>query len=198
MLQSVMIAHLRGTISKINPGDVTVDVNGVGYKVSVPVTLWDELEDGSVTLIQISTYVREDRFELFGFAEAHTKKLFEELIQISGIGPRLGLELCAVPRGLLTQAINEEDPSILSSIKGIGRKTSEKLLVELRSLAEKYPHIFMTSDTSGPTGTRYDRDAIAALTQLGFETKHIMRVLEEIPQNLTTTEDRVTAALRSL
>jgi Holliday junction DNA helicase RuvA len=193
-----MIAHLRGTVSKTNPCEVTVDVSGVGYKVAVPLTLWDELQDGGIALIHICTYVREDRFELFGFAETHTKKLFEELIQISGIGPRLGLELCAVPRSLLTQAINEEDPSILSSIKGIGRKTSEKLLVELRSLAEKYPHMFMTNDAGGPTGTRYDRDTIAALTQLGFATPEIMRVLESLPQNLASTEDRVTAALRSL
>ncbi|HVW66917.1 MAG TPA: Holliday junction branch migration protein RuvA [Candidatus Peribacteraceae bacterium] len=191
-----MIASLRGTISKTNPGELIVDVAGVGYAVSVPMDTWDTLREAAVTHLFISTYVREDRFELYGFADAHTKQLFEELTQISGIGPRMGLELCGVPRALLLQAINEDDPAMLTTVKGIGRKTAEKLLVELKSLAEKSPHMFMGE--GAVHGARYDQDTIAALSQLGFATQDIMKVLDDLPKDLQTTEERVTAALRSL
>ncbi len=193
-----MIASLRGTIGKMSPGAVIVDVQGVGYGVSMPITMWDDLEEGAVSHLHISTYVREDRFELFGFSDVQTKHLFEKLIDISGIGPRMGLELCAVPRGILVQAINEEDPAMLTSIKGIGRKTAEKLLVELKSLAERHPEMFAVEAGSPISGSRFDRDAIAALSQLGFTNPDIMHALELLPSELTTTEERVTAALRSL
>lgn len=192
-----MIAGLRGIIGKTAPGSLIVDVQGVGYDVAVPMATWDDLKDGESAQLHITTYVREDRFELFGFADVQTKRLFNALIQISGIGPRMGLELCAVPRGILVQAINEEDPAILTSIKGIGRKTAEKLLVELKSLAEKHMEMFST-EAMAVSGSRFDRDAIAALSQLGFANNEIMRALESLPSELATTEERVTAALRSL
>ncbi len=85
---------------------------------------------------------------------------------------------------------------MLTSIKGIGRKTAEKLLLELASLAERNPHMFMGAVM--PAGARYDQDTIAALSQLGFASPEILHVLENLPKELTTTEERVTAALRSL
>ena len=137
MLRAVF-AHLRGTIGKGAVNEVSVDVNGAGYRVAVPNDAWDALQEGAVATLWISTYVREDRFELYGFTDAATRTLFEELTQISGIGPRTGLELCGVPRGLLLKAIQENDHGPLTSVKGIGKKTAEKLLVELKSLAERH------------------------------------------------------------
>lgn len=193
-----MIAHLRGTIGKGDPGSLSVDVQGVGYGVLVPITTWDDVEEGATATLFISTYVREDRFELFGFLDKTTKQLFESLIQLSGVGPKMGLELCAVPKSLLLQAVHEEDPAMLTSIKGVGRKTAEKLLIELKSLAEKHPHMFALDETTTVQQGRYDRDAIAALAQLGFANGDIMRALEALPTDLSSTEERVTAALRSL
>lgn len=191
-----MFAHLRGTIGKGSVNDVSVDVGGVGYRVVVPVDTWDSLQEGEVATLWISTYVREDRFELFGFKDAGTRTLFEELTQISGIGPRTGIELCGVPRGLLLKAIQENDHAHLTSIKGIGKKTAEKLLVELKSLAERQPMLF-TSDVQS-IGARFDQDAVAVLTQLGYNQSDVARALESVPATVHTTEDRVTAALRSL
>ncbi len=191
-----MFAHLRGTIGKGSVSEVSVDVGGVGYRVAVPVDTWDALEDGAVATLWISTYVREDRFELFGFLDAGTRTLFEELTQISGIGPRTGVELCGVPRGLLMKAIQENDYGVLTAVKGIGKKTAEKLLVELKSLAERHPMLF-TGDLRA-MGARYDQDALAALSQLGYGQSDIVRALEALPADLRTTEERVTAALRSL
>lgn len=191
-----MFAHLRGTIGKGGVNEVSVDVGGAGYRVTVPVDAWDALKDGETATLWISTYVREDRFELYGFLDAATRTLFEELTQISGIGPRTGVELCGVPRGLLLKAIQDNDHGQLTSIKGIGKKTAEKLLVELKSLAERHPGLF-AADTS-TIGARFDQDAVAALTQLGYNQSDAVRALESVPQELRTTEERVTAALRSL
>ena len=122
-----MIAHLRGTASKIAPGELMVDVQGVGYRVLVPLDVWEDLKDGADQSLWISTYVREDRLELFGFPDRLRRTLFEELIEKPGIGPRLGLELCAVPTQLLAQAITQQDPGMLTTIKGIGKKTIETM-----------------------------------------------------------------------
>lgn len=192
-----MIAHLRGAVHKLDPGEVTVDVAGVGYRVSVPLDVWDELKEAEPRMLWISTYVREDRFELFGFADRDGQILFEELIKLSGIGPKLGLELCAVPRIMLKQAMEEQNVNLLTTIKGIGRKTAEKLLLELRSLAERKPQIFMVKGVS-PTRGEFDQDAIAALTALGYDSATAIRALKDLPPDVKTTEERVAAALRSL
>jgi holliday junction DNA helicase RuvA len=193
-----MIAHLRGIIAKGAMGEVTVDVNGVGYRVSVPMNTWDNLEEGSLSTLWISTYVREDRLDLFGFSDSSTRTLFESLIQLQGIGPRMGLELCAVPRGMLLQAIAQDDHRLLTAIKGIGKKTAEKLLIELKNLAERQPLMFQGVEAGGTLPAQYDRDAVAALTMLGYASTDIMQALETLPKHLNTTEERVAAALRSL
>lgn len=192
-----MIAHLRGTVHKMDPGEVTVDVAGVGYRVSVPLDIWDELKEAEPRMLWVSTYVREDRFELYGFGDRDGQILFEELIKLSGVGPKLGLELCAVPRIMLKQAMEQQNVSLLMTIKGIGKKTAEKLLLELRSLAERKPAIFAVV---GHTATRgeFDQDAIAALTALGYDSLTAIAALKDLPSEIKTTEERVAAALRSL
>ncbi len=146
----------------------------------------------------ISTYVREDRFDLFGFSDAASRTMFEALIGLQGIGPRMGLELCAVPKAMLLQAITENDPKLLRSIKGIGGKTAEKLLIELKNLAEKEPMMFQGGTENGTISAAFDRDAVAALSQLGYASADIMESLKQIPKHLSSTEERVTAALRVL
>jgi Holliday junction DNA helicase RuvA len=192
-----MIAHLRGTVSKLSPGDVSVEVHGVGYRVSVPLPAWEALEDEREALLWISTYVREDRLDLYGFLERTDRALFEELIARPGIGPRIGLELCAVPV-LLEQAIAEEDPRLLMSVKGIGKKTAEKLLVDLRSLGERHPELLRRTRGKGESDRASDHDTIAALSSLGYDMPTILQALRKIPKDAASTEQRVTAALRSL
>ena len=181
----------------MDPGEVTVDVAGVGYRVAVPLDVWDELREAEPRMLWISPYIREDRFDLFGFADRDGQMLFEELIKLSGIGPKLGLELCAVPRSLLRQAMEEQNVALLTSIKGIGRKTAEKLLLELRSLAERKPQIFLVKGVSASRG-QFDQDAIAALTALGYDSTTVIQALKDLPSDVKTTEERVAAALRSL
>jgi Holliday junction DNA helicase RuvA len=192
-----MIAHLRGSVHKSEPGDVSVDVGGVGYRVTVPLDVWDELNEGDVRMLWVSTYVREDRLELYGFRDYEVRVLFEEFLKLAGVGPKMAIELCAVPRSLLAQATMEENVSLLTSIKGVGKKTAEKLLLELKSLTEKKPSLLIEKGKSAVSG-QFDQDAIAALTSLGYDSPTVIQVLKELPKDLKTTEDRVAAALRSL
>lgn len=193
-----MIGHLRGSIHRLDLGEVQVDVSGVGYRVTVPVEVWDKLAEGEAAMLWIFTYVREDRLELYGFSDRSGRTLFEEFLKLDGIGPKMALELCNVPRSLLRQAVSDDDHAVLTDVKGIGKKTAEKLLVELKSLVEKKPDILGSAADGGVMRHEYDQDAISTLASLGYDTHTILHVLKDLSPELTTTEDRVAAALRSL
>jgi holliday junction DNA helicase RuvA len=192
-----MIAHLHGTVSKLQPGEVTVDVGGVGYRVLMPLDAWDAVTDAKPAFVWIYSYIREDRFDLFGFMDRTGRTLFEEFLKLDGVGPKMALELCGAPRSLMHQAIVQEDLRFFTGIKGVGKKTAERLLIELKSLNEKHPHLFATAGGTTAKGVT-DHDAVAALTALGYDPNEVTRVLRELPTTLTATEDRVAAALRAL
>ena len=193
-----MIAHVSGTIHRLKTEEVSVDVNGVGYRVFVPMNVWDTLKEGAKAQLFISTQVREDRLDLFGFLEDRERILFDRFIAMNGIGPKLALELSAVPKSLLMQAIGAQEPKLLTTIKGIGKKTAEKLLLDLKSLAESQPEIFGTEIPSTSSSGSFDSDAVEALKNLGYDTTTIMHALKNLPQELTSTEERITAVLRTL
>jgi holliday junction DNA helicase RuvA len=193
-----MIAHLRGSIHKLDIGTVTVDVQGVGYLVATPIDVWDTLEEGMQTMLWVSTYVREDRFDLFGFNDRAGRTLFEEFLKLPGVGPKMALELCAVPRSLLLEAAQFDDPARLANIKGVGKKTAEKLVVELKSLLERKPDLLGTPSDTKIVRHEFDQDAIATLASLGYDSATITHILKDLPPELETTEERVTAALRAL
>ncbi len=193
-----MLYALTGTVQKLDIPHVAVDVSGVSYLVSVPHPVWDSLQSGETTTVIIYTLVREDRLDLFGFRNANDRAFFVALLNLSGIGPKLGLELSSIPREMLVEAAEKEDAGILSSIKGVGRKTAEKLLVDLKSMFEKHPEWAALVSAPGESRANFDADAIAALTSLGYDQPSVLDALKKIPTKLKRTEDRVAAALRSL
>jgi len=193
-----MIAHVSGTIHRLKEEEVSVDVNGVGYRVFVPMNVWDSLKEGAKAKLFTSTQVREDRLDLFGFLEDRERILFDRFIAMNGIGPKLALELSAVPKSLLMQAIGSQESKLLTTIKGIGKKTAEKLLLDLKSLAESQPEIFGTDVPSGSPSASFDQDAIEALKTLGYDTVTIMDALKNLPKDLVSTEERVAHALRNV
>jgi len=194
-----MIARLHGTINRLQPNKIIIDVAGIGYLVTVGSDAMEWLKDGHEQTVWIHTYVREDRLDLFGFQNEITRGLFDLLLQQSGIGPKVAMELCAIPSEVLAHAVEQNEPKLLSSVKGIGPKRATKLLIELRGLAEKHPELIGPSAAGGSNSQQqYDNDAVAALTALGYDASTIMQVLRELPSDLTTTEERVTEALRSL
>jgi Holliday junction DNA helicase RuvA len=163
-----MIAHLRGTLLEKKPNLALLDVGGVGYAVTIPVSTFSQLGDcGQQTSLHTFTYVREDTLALFGFFTRGEKELFERLITVNGIGPRLAVTiLSGVPLEELVTAIRAGDAKRLTRVPGVGRKGSERIVLELR---EKLGPLATEEDTvaAGPTDSGVENDVISALQNLG-------------------------------
>ena len=163
-----MIAHLRGTILEKHPNRVVVDVGGVGYDVAVPLSTFYGLADaGGEVALRVHTHVREDAIALFGFATVLELDLFERLIGISGIGPKLGLAVLSGIEPLeLIGAIERGDVARLTAIPGVGKKTSERIVLELK---DRLPKVQIAPAAAGAAEPPVLRDdLLSALMNLGY------------------------------
>lgn len=172
-----MIARLAGTLLEKQPDRVVLDVAGVGYAVAISFQTYQELpEAGAAAILLVHTHVREDALSLFGFATEREKKLFEMLISVSGVGPRLALTLLSgIPSGDLVAALAKGDSRRLVSIPGIGKKTADRLTLELKEKAEK---LFVPSPEAG--GAVDAQDVVSALVNFGYKKSEADRVVETI------------------
>lgn len=166
-----MIGQLRGIILEKHPNEVILDVQGVGYQVTIPVSTYSALPDLGVEVkLRIHTHVREDAIALFGFLTKEEKALFEKLISVSGIGPKLGVTvLSGLPTADLISAIRSGNHQQLTRVPGIGKKTAERLVVELRDKLDLLGGVgpAPTAAPSGPAFTAVDEDVLSALVNLG-------------------------------
>ena len=163
-----MIAHLRGRILEKQPNRIVVDVAGVGYDVSVPLSTFYGLgEPGGEIALRIHTHVREDALALYGFATRLEQDLFERLISISGIGPKVALAvLSGIEPPELVRAIERADLARLTAIPGVGKKTSERIVVELR---DRLPRAAATAPgVAAVDGPLIKDDVLSALINLGY------------------------------
>jgi len=164
-----LIAHLRGRILEKHPNRIIVEVNGVGYDVSVPLSTFYGLgEPGGEIALRIHTHVREDALALYGFASLLEQDLFERLIGVSGIGPKLALAVLSGIEPLeLVQAIERGDLARLTAIPGVGKKTSERIVLELK---DRLPHVRPAAVAVGgePQAPAVRDDLLSALTNLGY------------------------------
>jgi Holliday junction DNA helicase RuvA len=164
-----VIAHLRGRLAAATPERVLVDVGGVGYQVHVSLTTFSELDRagvGTEVALHVHTHVREDQLALFGFWTARELELFERLIAVSGIGPRLAqVVLSGMAVDDLVAALAAGDLARLTRIPGVGKKTAERMVVELRDKLRE-----LAREVSAPAGAAAsDDDLIAALENLGYK-----------------------------
>jgi Holliday junction DNA helicase RuvA len=166
-----MISHLRGRLLEKQPNRVTIDVLGVGYDVLVPLSTFYGLADlGEETALRIHTHVREDALLLYGFATRLELQLFERLISVSGIGPKLALAVLSgiEPNDLVT-AIKQSDIARLTAIPGIGKKTAERIGLELKDkLAAFLPSEPASAATAASAGDALRTDVLSALINLGY------------------------------
>jgi len=163
-----MIAHLRGKLLAKHPNQVIVETSGVGYDVTITVPTFSDLpETGTEVALHIHTHVREDALALYGFLRSSEKLLFEKLITVSGIGPKLAITiLSGMPADEMVRSIRGNDVARLTRIPGIGKKTAERMVLELR---DKLPE-------AGPAATPMDTplspiedDVLSALLNLGYQ-----------------------------
>ena len=172
-----MIAHLSGTLLSKQATSVILDVSGVGYEVSIPLSTFYELEDpGSNVQLRIYTHVREDALQLYGFKTARERELFLRLISVSGIGPKLGITLLSgMSADEMIASIRTNNLAKLTLIPGVGRKTAERLVMELRDKvaalsAEGDEELGVKPDTAAaPTEDSMRADALSALLNLGYQ-----------------------------
>ena len=165
-----MIAHLRGTLLEKHPNLVVVDTGGVGYEVTIPVSAYSSLpEIGSQVQLHIHTHVREDALSLFGFVSAADKALFEKLITVSGIGPKLAVTaLGGLTAPDLAGAIREGSVEQLVRIPGVGKKTAERMVLELRDKLDLLPGIARAAAASARSAfSATEEDVISALANFG-------------------------------
>jgi Holliday junction DNA helicase RuvA len=165
-----MIAYLRGTLLEKNPSHVIVDVQGVGYEVTIPVSVYSSLpEKGAELRLHIHTHVREDALLLFGFVSATDKTVFEKLITVSGIGPKLAVTaLGGLAAPELAQAIRSGAIDQLVRIPGVGKKTAERMVLELRDKLD-LGGLPTRPDVAAPKSTfdGNEEDVISALMNFG-------------------------------
>ncbi len=173
-----MIAHLRGRLLSKHPNQAIVDVGGVGYEITITVPTFSELaEAGQEVALHIHTHVREDQIALFGFLRAEEKRLFEKLMTVSGIGPKLAVTiLSGMPVGDLIGAIRGGDVARLTKVPGIGKKTAERMVLELREKLEE----LRTAGIAPPALNAVADDVLSALVNLGYQHPQAEKAVEKV------------------
>lgn len=199
-----MIAFLCGILIHKSPEHVVINVNGVGYRVHVPLsTFYDLGEINEEVCLNIHTHVREDLIHLYGFLTTLEKDMFLRLIEVTKIGPKLALSiLSGIPAEDLRSAIWSGDVERLSCIKGVGKKTSERIVVELRDKLRAAEPVFPVVTGYGRTESDVMGDAISALMNLGYNQKEadaaIKRVAKDGQGGDLSLENLIKEALKNL
>jgi Holliday junction DNA helicase RuvA len=181
-----MIAHLRGILLSKHPNQLVLETAGVGYEVNISVPTFSELSaEGSEVALHIHTHVREDSFALYGFLRPAEKQLFEKLITVSGIGPKLAITiLSGMAADEMVGAIRGNDLARLTKIPGIGKKTAERMVLELR---DKLPADTGKTAPAVPVLSAMEEDVLSALTNLGYQRvaaeKALTAALKNTPAN---------------
>jgi Holliday junction DNA helicase RuvA len=174
-----MIGRLEGRLHRVEPGTVLVDVGGVGYKVATTLRVFDQLTDGERAVFWIHTKVRDDAIVLFGFADRQELDAFEKLIAVAGVGPRTALGVLSVLTAAeLARAVEGGDAALLQRSPGVGRKTAERILLELK-------------DRLGPLASSVAdsrADAVSALANLGYPQRDAARAVDAVWSEATSGE----------
>ncbi len=189
-----MIAYLKGTIQYKDDKGIIVVVNNIGYLVGVPesVLMVKNIGDSIELYTYQKIHSRDESFEMFGFQTPDDLSFFKQLIGISGVGPRSALGVLSIATlEELTKTITHGDPALLTKVAGIGKKTAERVVIELKDKLATY-----TSTSS--THSSIDKEVYEALEGLGYETSDVREALRELSDELTSSEEKIKAALKVL
>ncbi|HHS97759.1 MAG TPA: Holliday junction branch migration protein RuvA [Chloroflexi bacterium] len=189
-----MIDRLSGTVAAVGPDHLVVMVGGVGLRVSVPTPVLEQVQPGRPVELLTHLHMRENEISLYGFLTEEERSLFELLLGVSGVGPKVALAtLSTVSPDALRQAVLREEPGILSRVPGIGPKTARAIIFHLKD------RLVPTGTETAPLLTDEDAEVIAALTALGFSLVEAQTALQHLPRDEEMTlEERVRRALTYL
>ena len=181
-----MIGSIRGRLLEKNPPQILVETNGVGYEIDVPMsTLYNLPDIGAEVFLYTHYVVREDAELLFGFSTKAERSLFRLLIRISGIGPKIALSiLSGISASILAQAVSQAEPGLLTRIPGVGKKTAERIVLELKG---KIDTVVGSADSQTPTSGA-KADIISALVSLGYSEREALQAVKGLAADVTVNE----------
>ncbi len=196
-----MIGRLTGTLLEKHPPTLLVDVGGVGYEVDAPMSTFYELPAlGERITLHTHLAVREDAHQLFGFASTAERRLFRALIKVSGVGPRLALTiLSGISAPDFARCVQEEDAARLTKLPGVGKKTAERLVIEMRDRLDEGPGggaAPAAGASPAPAGGDPVRDAVDALVALGFKPQEASRMVRGVDTQGRSSEEIIRTALQ--
>jgi len=186
-----MIGSIKGRISHKSANYIIIDTGTVGYKVFITPLLWAQIKlNQEVTLLTL-TYVREDQITLYGFSTMPELEFFELLLTVSGVGPKSGLGIMSLAGiDMIKSAIVSEDPSVFTKVSGIGRKTAERVILELKSK--------LKDEASAAPVAREQSDAMDALIALGYKEQEARDALKSVPKDTADLQTKIKLALKVL
>jgi Holliday junction DNA helicase RuvA len=193
-----VIGHLRGRLVRKSPPALIVDVNGVGYELEAPMSTFYRLPElGREVELHTHLVVREDAHLLYGFATEDERRLFRDLLRVTGIGPKIGLALLSgIDVETFMRCVEAEDTAALTRIPGIGRKTAERLLIEMRDRISALGQLPPAGSKTG-SGGGARAEAFAALVALGYRPVEVTRLLQGVEQEGAATEELIRRALQA-
>jgi len=195
-----MIGRISGVLMEKEPPRLLVDVSGVGYEIDAPMSTFYQLPAvAEPVVLHIQTVVREDALLLYGFYSKAERSMFNKLVSVSGIGPRLALTvLSGMGVAELATAIGNQEVDLLIRVPGIGRKTSERLLLDLKDKMEMFGGVAGMADSNLPAASVVD-EAADALEALGYKRTEAMRIIRKLDGEVhTASESLIKAALKGL
>jgi Holliday junction DNA helicase RuvA len=194
-----MIGYLRGRLAAKQPPSLVVDVNGVGYECEAPMSTFYALpETGAEVLLRTQLVVREDAHTLYAFASDEERRLFRSLLRVSGVGPRIALGiLSGISVEALMLCIEAQDPDPLVRVPGVGRKTAERVLIDMRDRVKDLAGGPAATLAPGAGPGAAQQEAYSALLALGYRPAEIVRLLKAVAAEGGSTEDLIRRALQA-
>lgn len=187
-----MIGYINGLIIDKNKKSLLVLAGNIGYKIMTTEDLVASSKIDHKIQLYIHTAVREDDISLYGFSKKQELEFFEQLIGVSGIGPKMALDILATPMNLTQSAIINGDSEFLTKVKGLGKKTAERLVLELKNKVTP-----STTKDGKPAISHFNEDAVLALQSLGYERFQIIKAMADLPKDIKETEEIVKYFLKT-
>ncbi len=189
-----MIGFLKGKVKYFDNASIVIDTQGVGYKVTVPSEVLGKAKINQEIEVYTYTYVREDALELFGFSDPLDLKLFEQIIGVSGIGPRIAINIFSFGnRDSIVSAVAKADVSFFTAIPRLGTKNAQKLIIELKSKVGSLEELDLTGEADGEV-----KEVLSVLKSFGFSISEAKEALKNIDKTVETVEEKIRLALKYL
>ncbi|MFC1615615.1 Holliday junction branch migration protein RuvA [Patescibacteria group bacterium] len=188
-----MIAYIEGKIIKKTEKGIILKTDQIGHFINLNKDAIAKVQEKEKVHFYIYQHIREDTNDLYGFSKFEKMEFFKQLLSINGIGPKVALEISNIPSNKIKSAIINEDSNFICTIPGIGKKTAQRIILELKNKID----IDSLENLESSSIKQIDDDVIGALTNLGYQRKHILNTLREMPEKIQTEQDIITYFLKN-